>query len=81
MGTHRREHFTEYQETSYEFINSLASVRSLSELLVDHPKLAAGDRIRFLKRLNHEAGRMIRLLKKLNGNIATNQSADVSGPV
>lgn len=81
MGTHPREHFTEHQETSYEFINSLASVRSLSELLVDHPKLAAGDRIRFLTRLNHEAERMVRLLKKINGNVAANQSTDVAGPV
>jgi len=75
MGTHRSEQFTEHQVTRYELINSLASVRSLSELLVDHPKLAVGDRIRFLTRLNHEAERMVRLLGKLN------RSADAAGPV
>jgi signal transduction histidine kinase len=54
---------------SHEFANSLASVRSLSELLVDHPGLAAGDRIRFLTIIREETERLAHLLGRLDGKV------------
>ena len=58
---------SEHQAINHEFINSLASVRSLSELLVAYPGLDAGDRIRFLTMIHAETERQIRLLSRLNG--------------
>ena len=54
------------QTVSHEFVNSLASVRSLSELLVDYPGLNAGDRTQCLNIIREETERLIRLMEQLN---------------
>lgn len=54
------------QAISHEFINSLSSVCSLSELLVDYPGLEDSDRIRFLIIIRKETERLIRLFDHLN---------------
>lgn len=53
---------SEKQSASHDFINSLSSVRSLSELLVENPGLDDGQRIRFLKIIREETERLMRLL-------------------
>ena len=55
------------QAISHEFINSLTSVRALTELLVDNPGINAGDRTRFLSIINKETKRLMRLLRHLDG--------------
>lgn len=55
-------HLSESQAVNHEFINSLASVRSLSELLMDYPGLDAGDRTRFLGIIRDETERLVRLM-------------------
>ncbi len=57
---------TKTQTVSHEFVNSLASVRSLSELLVDYPGLNACDRNHCLHIIREETERLIRLLEQLN---------------
>ena len=54
------------QVVSHEFVNSLASVRSLSELLVDYPGLNACDRAQCLNIIREETERLIRLMEQLN---------------
>jgi signal transduction histidine kinase len=58
---------SESQMISHEFVNSLTSLRSLSELLVDYPGLDAGDRTRFLNIIREETERLVRLYSHLNG--------------
>jgi nitrogen-specific signal transduction histidine kinase len=53
------------QAVNHEFINSLSSVRSLSQLLVDYPGLDAGERTRFLSMINEETARLMHLLDQL----------------
>jgi len=55
---------SESQAVTHEMINSLASVRCLSELLVDYPGLDADDRTRFLGIIRKETERLVRLLKR-----------------
>ena len=50
------------QSVSHDFINSLSSVRSLSELLVEYPGLDDGERTRFLNIIREETDRLMRLL-------------------
>jgi len=47
--------------TNHEFINSLASVRCLSELLSAYPGLEEVERIRFLNIMQEETARLVRL--------------------
>ena len=54
------------QTVSHEFVNSLASVRSLSELLVDYPGLNACDRTQCLNIIREETERLIRLMEQLD---------------
>ena len=54
------------QTVSHEFVNSLASVRSLSELLVDYPGLNVCDRTQCLNIIREETERLIRLMEQLN---------------
>lgn len=56
---------SENQSISHDFINSLSSVRSLSELLVENPGLDDGERIRFLNIIREETERLLRLLVDL----------------
>ena len=56
---------SENQAINHDFINSLSSVRSLSELLVDYPGLDDVDRIRFLNMIREETERLMRLLVHL----------------
>lgn len=65
MRTKPPEGLSKEQEVGYEFLNSLASVRSLSELLNDHPGLDAAERMRFIAMINQEAKRLVRLLAEL----------------
>lgn len=57
------------QAISHEFINALASVRSLSELLVTYPGLDAGDRTRFLSIIHEETERLTRLMVHLDPSL------------
>lgn len=57
-ATHRQ---TTNQTACHEFINSLASVRCLTELLVAYPRLGARDRSRFLGIMQRETERLVRL--------------------
>jgi signal transduction histidine kinase len=54
------------QAFTHEFVNSLASVRSLAELLADYPSLDDGDRSRFIAIIREETERLARLMKSLN---------------
>jgi signal transduction histidine kinase len=54
------------QLVSHEFVNSLASVRSLSELLLDYPGLNTCDRTQCLNIIREETERLIRLMEQLN---------------
>lgn len=56
---------SENQSISHDFINSLSSVRSLSELLLEYPGLEDGERIRFLNIIREETERLMRLLGHL----------------
>lgn len=47
--------------TNHEFINSLTSVRCLTELLSAYPGLAEVERIRFLNIMQEETARLVRL--------------------
>lgn len=53
------------QAVNHEFINSLTSVKSLSELLVDYPGLEDGDRNRFLNLILNETKRLTRLMAQM----------------
>lgn len=66
---------SESQAVNHEVVNSLASVRSLSELLVENPGLGDGDRTRFLTIIRKETDRLIRLLEHLK------RPGDTVGPV
>ncbi len=65
MASEAAANLIEKQAVSHDFVNSLASVRSLSELLVDYPGLDAGDRTRFLNIIRQETERLVRLLDHL----------------
>lgn len=52
----------ENQSISHDFINSLSSVRSLSELLVEYPGLDDRQRTHFLNIIREETERLMRLL-------------------
>jgi nitrogen-specific signal transduction histidine kinase len=54
------------QVLTHEFVNSLASVRSIAELLVEYPGLNAGDRCRFITIIRAETERLVRLMNRLN---------------
>lgn len=53
------------QKKTHEFVNSLSSVRSLAELLVENPGLDAGDRSRFIQIIRDETERLIHLMAVL----------------
>ncbi|MBI5063152.1 MAG: hypothetical protein HZB87_06740 [Desulfatitalea sp.] len=65
MANQTAQALSKNQLAGYEFINSLTSVRSLSELLVAYPGLDAGDRLRFLGIIHQETGRLLHLLAEL----------------
>jgi nitrogen-specific signal transduction histidine kinase len=50
---------------THDVINCLASVKSLTELLADYPRLKSDDRIRFLSIICEEADRLADLLAEL----------------
>lgn len=50
---------------THEFVNSLTSVRSLADLLVEYPGLDADDRCRFTAILRDETERLVRLIERL----------------
>jgi signal transduction histidine kinase len=58
--------FSNKQAKTHEFVNSLASVRSLVELLAENPGLDAGDRSRFIGIIRDETERLIDLMTYLN---------------
>jgi len=62
---------TNHQVKTHEFLNSLSSVRSLAELLVDNPGLDAGDRSRFIAIIRDETERLIHLLAHLTADADT----------
>ncbi len=49
------------QTAVHEFINSLSSVRCLTELLMAYPRIDAEDRSRFLGIMREETERLVRL--------------------
>ena len=50
------------QAKTHAVVNSLASVRSLAELLVDNPGLDPGDRNRFIAIIRDQTERLIHLM-------------------
>ena len=54
------------QTKTHEFVNSLSSVRSLAELLVENPGLDAGDRSRFIEIIRDETERLIHLMAHIS---------------
>ncbi|WP_419659886.1 HisKA domain protein [Desulfosarcina variabilis str. Montpellier] len=62
------------QSISHDFINSLSSVRSLSELLVENPGLDDNDRMRFLNIIHEETERLMRLLVDLRPSLEVPES-------
>jgi signal transduction histidine kinase len=58
----------EDQTVNHEFINSLASIKCLTELLADYPCLDSGDRSRLLNIMRQQAERLVKLSKELRGN-------------
>jgi signal transduction histidine kinase len=54
------------QVITHEFVNSLASVRSLADLLVEYPGLDANDRSQFITIIRDETERLVRLMNKMN---------------
>jgi nitrogen-specific signal transduction histidine kinase len=55
----------ENQLFNHEIVNSLSSIRSLAELLVDYPGLNDGDRSRFITILRDETERLVCLMGQL----------------
>lgn len=53
------------QAAKHEFINSLASVRCLTELLAAYPGLEEVDRIRFVSIMQEQTMRLIHLFNRL----------------
>ena len=53
------------QAKTHEFVNSLSSVRSLAELLIDNPGLDAGERSRFIEIIRDQTERLIRLMAQV----------------
>lgn len=53
------------QVFTHEFVNSLTSVRSIAELLVEYPGLNDGDRSRFINIIRDETERLVRLMNRL----------------
>lgn len=54
------------QVAAHEFVNSLSSVRSLTELLAEYPGLDAGHRKQFISIIRDETERLIQLMARLN---------------
>ena len=65
MTQHATVRLSESQAVTHDFVNCLASVKSLSELLVDNPGLDSGDRSRFLRIIREETDRLVRLSARL----------------
>ena len=65
MTSDAKAELSQGQMVNHEFVNSLASVRSLSELLVDYPGIDDGERIRFLTMIREETERLVHLLGHL----------------
>ena len=57
---------SENQVTTHAFVNSLSSVKSLAELLVEYPGLDAGDRSRFIGIIRDETERLVHLMADMN---------------
>jgi signal transduction histidine kinase len=60
---------------NHEIVNSLTSLKSLSELLVDYPGLDRGERIQFLTIIQKETERLVRLYEGLQRDPGTLVSA------
>lgn len=73
MATRTSQEFSRYQLARYEFINSLTSIRSLAELLVDYPELNRHDRMRFLVKMQKETERLMGLMAELTPDIIDDQ--------
>ena len=65
MAPEAKVELSENQVLTHDFVNSLASVRSLAELLVEYPGLDAGDRSRFITIIRAETERLVRLMNHL----------------
>jgi nitrogen-specific signal transduction histidine kinase len=66
---------SENQVAVHEFVNSLSSVRSLSELLTEYPGLDAGHRSQFIGIIRDETERLVQLVARLGLN--SNQGASL----
>ncbi len=55
-----------HHATTHDFVNSLSSVRSLIDLLVEYPGLNTGDRKRFISMIRDETERLVRLMARLD---------------
>ncbi|MCB2145158.1 MAG: hypothetical protein KQI81_01700 [Deltaproteobacteria bacterium] len=71
MAPEAKVQLSDTQVLTHEFVNSLASVRSLAELLAEYPGLDAGNRSRFINIIRSETERLVRLMNHLNGGSET----------
>jgi signal transduction histidine kinase len=58
-------------QITHEFVNSLTSVRSLAELLVENPGLDANNRSQFITIIRDETERLERLLDHISVELET----------
>ncbi len=66
MNPDETQAFASHRAKTHAVVNSLSSVRSLAELLVDNPGLDPGDRNRFIAIIRDQTERLIHLMGQLN---------------
>lgn len=66
MASEATGRLSQNQVFTHEFVNSLTSVRSLAELLVEYPCLDAGDRSQFITIIRDETERLVRMVNHMN---------------
>jgi signal transduction histidine kinase len=59
-----------YEQIEHELKTPLASMRSLSEIIRDHPDLSDDQRRRFLDAILHESERLTATVERLLGSAA-----------
>lgn len=68
-----------YEEVEHELRTPLASIRSLSEIMRDHPDLSAEERRRFLEGVLVENERLAQTVERLLGSGALQEGITLAG--
>ena len=68
MTTKAAAELTGKRAFNHEIVNSLTSLKSLSELLIDNPGLESGERNHFLTIIRKETERLVSLYEALQGD-------------